>query len=267
MLRGCVCGHGPQVWNRLERKNNNAELEKLKKLAAEIRTKWKYTDLITHLYLQLVKAGAMNMNADDICMLMTSSRLQLVRARAAKDDAKGKCEDGVKLVNKFEKHLNQFDQENNFLSANLNAEKIRKVLQMLASAAQDAFAKLLKRKHVLLRDMDVCTFVDELALEEVIKKAKTEHIKQCAMQLDLALSCFERNAYIKQLKMAGLVVVSKPCAYRSCVSENCDQLMSLISAPCDRFEEEAERMGLKKQLQPCNDGFEDAPSTKFFSRD
>ena len=219
-------------------------------------------------------AGVTEMGSDDIQDFMDKERLQTARAKVDQWRQQGgavddwKRSDGLAvspaeqadiaaaLLDKFERAILKLDKVNNFLASNSSsAEKMITEMEVEVEETMKQILALVPRCIKLGAD-DVSLFLDEKRLADMIEAAEGEDwtrpkrlgqsdaLGMDARMLDLALCPFERNKYLSQLKQAGLLCITRTCRAET----DHKDLLTLITAPNDRFEFEAEKQRLEKRL-------------------
>jgi hypothetical protein len=113
---------------------------------------------------------------------------------------------------------------------------------------------------------DISCFLDEKRLQSIAEAAseQSQALGKIAEMLDLALVKFERNKYLRQLKRAGLLCVTRNCQIAGESDGGVPRMVTLITAPNDRLEFEADRTKLKKRVQSQNPNIR-GPHVQFFT--
>ena len=82
-----------------------------------------------------------------------------------------------------------------------------------------------------------------------------------ARMLDLALCPFERNKYLQQLNLAGLICFTRTLPASD--KDTCPRMLTLMTCPNDRMELEAENLKIMKRVSSRNQDIR-GPRTEFF---
>lgn len=208
--------------------------------------------LIVEMFDVLRQAGCAVLKCDDILGFMDKNELDKLRA-AVKDTS------AAPVFADFEEALRELDKVGFFReSSKQHAANEAKV--------EECARRLLADDHLELSANDVSMMVSDADMDDIedLCQARSPELYLKAQMLRLALRQFDRKKFLMAMSQAGLIVFTTKC--REDFSDGIPRLVTMITAPNDRMEYEAEfneDFKIRKRVRSIHEALERGPRIPF----
>ena len=209
-------------------------------------------DLIVDLFHALRENECATLRCEDILRFMDKSQL---------DKARQQCKDAsvAPIFAEFEQALEELDKTG-FLGSKGKQHNDH------VQSVEESFRKLLADDHLELSANDVAMVVTDADMEMMEDFCETQKPNMLlkAQMLKLMLRMFRRKTYLMAMAQAGLIAFTTRCHQR--FSDGIPRLLTLVTAPNDRMEYEAEAsesISIEKRVRSVNENIERGPRIPF----
>ena len=208
----------------------------------------------------LLKADLVQIDADDTLDFITNARINKMREVCigwqSRPEKKAKSARLLPMLQEFERGIAEIDRLDDFLSAESNS--IRQRVAELKDRVAVLMEKFIRDRIIQLSSDDMSEFIGEQRMKDTIRKAEgmpaggeRDRLVAAARELGDLLTTYHRNKMLLRMKQAGLIVTTRACVERKS-RKGYPMLMTMITAPKDRFEYEAEAIGMIKRVCSLN---------------